>query len=232
MAFNYQSNTEEDLYQDLFYPMYFNLNERKVVVLGGGKVAERKVLTLLEYRAQVTLISPELTDALDVMADAGIIEYIDRRYEYGDLKDAVLVISAVGDVEVDKDIYNEAQEHHIPINVVDYPELCTFTVPSVVRRDPVQIAISTGGNSPAYAQRIRRELEEEFPMLVGPYVTMLGNVRDLIKARIADDGKTRARLLHTIVDSDLFERFKANPEISAQEVYQEFVQPELDSLKD
>lgn len=232
MSFNYQSTHTQDDYDDLFYPLYLNIRHKPVVVIGGGPVAERKILRLIEYSAHVTVISPEVTEVIDMLALSNIIQLEKRKYQPGDVSECYLVISACGVKDVDEQVYHEANNRYIPVNVVDVPELCTFTVPSVVRRDPLQIAISTGGNSPSYAKELRKKLESDIDPIYGPYIMFLGQIRDLVKARVHGPEKVKKELLHSLVVSDLFERYKAGESIGVEEAYGEYIEPNLKKYKE
>lgn len=140
----------------VYYPVLLNLKGKKCVVAGGGKVAERKALSLLRSGAEVTVISPECTERLKKENLKGRIKYISRRYKKGDLKNAFLVIAATDSGETNKRISEDAP---YLVNIVDMPLLCNFIAPSVVRRGPLTIAVSTSGISPSLARTIRKELE-------------------------------------------------------------------------
>ena len=139
-----------------YYPILLNLKGKKCVVVGGGKVAERKALSLLKSGAKITVISPECTVRLKKENLTGRIKYISRRYKNGDLKNAFLVIAATDAGETNRKISEDAP---YLVNVVDMPLLCNFIVPSVVRRGPLTIAVSTSGVSPSLARTIKKELE-------------------------------------------------------------------------
>ncbi|MBT9536664.1 MAG: bifunctional precorrin-2 dehydrogenase/sirohydrochlorin ferrochelatase [Nitrospirae bacterium] len=140
----------------VYYPVLLNLKGKKVIVVGGGKVAERKALSLLRSGAKVTVISPECTERFKKENLRGHIKYIPRRYKKGDLKNAFLVIAATDSNETNRKISEDAP---YLVNIVDMPLLCNFIVPSVVRRGPLTIAVSTSGISPSLARTIRKELE-------------------------------------------------------------------------
>lgn len=140
----------------VYYPVLLNLKGKKVIVVGGGKVAERKALPLLRSGAKVTVISPECTERLKKENLRKHIQYVPRRYKKGDLKNAFLVIAATDSAETNRKISEDAP---YLVNVVDKPLLCNFIVPSVVRRGPLTIAVSTSGISPSLARTIRKELE-------------------------------------------------------------------------
>ena len=139
-----------------YYPILLNLKGKRCVVVGGGKVAERKALPLLKSGAKVTVISPECTERLKKENLREHIKYISRKYKKGDLKNAFLVIAATDSNETNRKISEDAP---YLVNIVDMPLLCNFIVPSVVRRGPLTIAVSTSGISPSLARTIRKELE-------------------------------------------------------------------------
>ena len=163
-----------------FFPVFLNLKDRLCIVIGGGKVAERKVENLLKVKAKIKVISPELTFKLKKLVEEGKIEWEKRKYQKGDLNSAWLVIAATNDPEVQKEIYKEAEERHIFCNVVDVPEFCSFIVPSIIKRGPLIIAISTSGVSPAIARRLRETLEELIGEEYEFYLELMKNLREQI----------------------------------------------------
>ena len=145
-----------------FIPIFFDVTDRRCVVIGGGEVAKRKVEALLEAGARVTVVSLRLSPPLQAAAARGLVTHIARDYASGDIKGCVLVYAATDDPKLHSELAAEARTLGIPINVADEPELCSFIAPAVVKCGALQIAISTGGASPAFAARIRRELEDRF----------------------------------------------------------------------
>ena len=141
-----------------YYPVYLNLTERPTVVIGGGTIAEGKVLGLLEADARVNLIAPEISSRLRDLAANGKIHWEQRSYQPGDLAGTMLAISATDDPQVNQRVWDEAHERGIPINVVDDPPLCDFIAPAIVRRGDITLAISTNGKMPALAAYLRRQL--------------------------------------------------------------------------
>lgn len=139
-----------------FYPVFFDLRGKPVVVIGGGKVAVRKARGLIEAGADVTVISPELMEEIAV-------SWKRRRYRRGDLRGAVLAFTATDDRSVNAKVATEAKQLGIPINVADSKDECDFIVPARLRRGNVQIAVSTGGGSPKLAKQLRRQLESVLP---------------------------------------------------------------------
>ncbi len=158
-----------------YYPVFLNLEGKSCIVIGGGEVAERKVLALLDAGAAVTVISPELTERLAGLKREGRIAHTQRRYQEGDLTGAFIVIAATSDMDVNRKVSGDAG--NIPVNVVDVPALCTFIVPSVVRRGELAMAVSTSGASPALSRSIRKELEDLYPEETGVLLQHLARTR-------------------------------------------------------
>ncbi|MDO8531849.1 MAG: bifunctional precorrin-2 dehydrogenase/sirohydrochlorin ferrochelatase [Dehalococcoidia bacterium] len=162
-----------------YYPVFLNLQDRRCVVIGGGDIAERKVLALRECGARLTLISPAVTPTLQRLAVELSLELRRRAYQAGDLAGAWLAIAATDDTVVNQAVQREAEERGIFVNVVDVSPLCSFIAPSIVRRGEITLAISTGGVGPALARHIREKLER----VVGPeYASLAHVVADARKA--------------------------------------------------
>lgn len=179
---NYQKTKKYPVY----YPAFINLRNKKTVVIGGGDIAERKVLSLLRSEADVTIISPVITKRLQKKVSEGRIFHINRKYKKGDLKNFFLVIAATNDRKVNESIAKEAK---CLVNVVDTPELCNFIVPSVVKRGHLTIAISTSGISPAMSRTIRKELEENYKKEFEKFLKSLQFIREKAIKQIQDNRK-------------------------------------------
>lgn len=163
------------------YPIFLiNLEHSRSVVVGGGKVAARKVTALRRAGAQVTVISPTLCGSLEELATCGHIEVVGRDYRQGDLQDAFLVVAATDNLEVNHRVWEEAHARSILVNVVDDPAHCNFIAPSVVRRGPLSLAISTSGQCPAFSRHLRRRLESKFGPSYARYVELLGELREQV----------------------------------------------------
>lgn len=167
-----------------YYPVYLDLKDKKCIIVGGGRVAERKCRSLIKNGADVTVISPSITKRLEDYKRKGEIRHLPRFYRKGDTRSAFLVIAATDSQEINKKVYSEAMAKNILLNVVDNPELCNFIVPSVFERRDLKIAISTGGSSPAVAKRIRKELEALYNQEFSKYLNFLKRVRGRIKDRV------------------------------------------------
>ncbi len=163
-----------------YYPVFLNLKNRLCIVIGGGKVAERKIKMLLEAGAKIKVISPELTKDLTKLADEKKIIWEKREYKKGDLEGAWLVITATNNKKVQIEVQQEAEEKRIFCNIVDVPELCSFIVPSVIKRGLLTIAISTSSASPAVSRRIRENLENLFGEEYVIYMNLMKNLREQI----------------------------------------------------
>ncbi len=182
-----------------YYPAFLNIKEKKCVVVGGGKVAERKVLSLLRSGARIVIISPTLTKRLQMEKDSGKIVHINRNYEKGDLEGAFLVVAATSDDEINKEIASEAS---CLINVVDYPDIANFIVPSVIKRGLLTIAISSSGASPAMSRTIRKEIETLYTKDFSKYLTFLKKLRKKIVSNI-NDKNHRQKILKEIASDNM-----------------------------
>ena len=160
-----------------YYPVYLDVKERCCVIVGGGQIAEGKIAALLECGAQIRMISPEVTDEVQDMADTGALRLERREYRDGDLEGAFIAIAATDDSSLNRRIAQEAEERNVPLNVVDVTHLCTFIAPAVVRRGEVTAAISTGGLSPALARKLREELQASPALDYADMAPMLSEVR-------------------------------------------------------
>src|ERR1700683_4629411 len=145
-----------------YIPIFLDVTGRECLVAGGGEVAARKVESLPGAGARVTVVSPRVSPPLEALIARGLVRHIARDYERGDIRGCARVYAATDDPKLHRELAAEARALGIPINVADVPELCSFIAPAVVKRGALQIAISTGGASPAFAARTRRELEDRF----------------------------------------------------------------------
>ncbi len=169
------------------------------MVVGGGKVACRKIKSLLEAGARVRVIAPHVIDEIAKMAEEGRVELLKRPYKKGDLKGAVLVYAATDDPKVQEEVFSEAEELGIFCNVVDKPRLCSFIVPSLVKRGRLQLAISTSGASPALARRLREQLEQEFGPEYEEYLELMAKWREEILARDLSEEERRRIFEHLVL---------------------------------
>jgi len=181
-----------------YYPVFLNLAGKKALVVGGGRVAERKVLSLLAAGAGITVVSPSLTKRLAKQASEGRITHRARNYRRGDLKGAFLVIAATDDSALNRQVAIDAPAL---VNVVDVPGECNFIAPSVVRRDPLIVAVSTSGASPALSRAIRKELEVLYGPGFSDYLRFVKKIRAKALKEIPD-GKKRMKFLKTLASEE------------------------------
>lgn len=182
-----------------YYPAFINLCGKKCVVVGGGKVAERKVASLLSTGADVMVISPVLTDTIEKHKKRGRIRHIRRNYRSGDLKGAFLVIAATSDERINRKVSDDAP---CLVNVADKPEMANFIVPSVVNRGPMTIAVSTSGASPAIARAVRKELELLYNKDFGQFLDFLKKLRKRATKEITGK-KARERFLKSVASKEV-----------------------------
>ena len=165
-----------------YFPVCLKIAGRQCLVIGGGRVGERKVQGLLAHGALVKVISPELSEPLSALLQAGMIDWLPRLYQEGDLAGAFLVIAATDDPAVQERIHAEAEERNILLNVADVPKWCNFILPATARRGDLSISVSTAGKSPALASSLRQALEVQFGPEYGVLVDILGALRDTVLA--------------------------------------------------
>lgn len=182
------------------YPIFLKLEGRKVLIVGGGKVAEEKVYAVLRSATDVTVVAPKVSQQIQAWADRGLLRHIAGEYRAGMAREYFLVIACTDSEKVNRDIYKEAQEAGVLCNAVDDPGFCDFYAPAVVSRGEFQIAISTGGKSPALAQHVRKKLEQEFGPEYESWVGWLGRMREGI-IRVLPRSQKRTELLHFLAQS-------------------------------
>jgi uroporphyrin-III C-methyltransferase/precorrin-2 dehydrogenase/sirohydrochlorin ferrochelatase len=199
-----------------YFPMFFNINGRPCTVVGGGEVAARKVALLTRTGGKVTVVSPQLCESLQRRLSSGEIQHKAKTFEPQDINDCVLIVAATDDMAINRTISELAQQKNIPVNVVDQPELCTFVVPSIIDRSPVQVAVSTGGASPVLARLLRTRLETLIPATYGRLASLMDEFRDKVKAHFPD-GDKRRRFWETVIQGPIAEMVFAGKEEAARE---------------
>lgn len=185
-----------------YYPMMVDLAGRRCLVVGGGPVAERKVRALVEVGAEVIVVSPTLNPGLKGLKREGRIVHRRRRYRAGDLARSFLVFGATNDPEVNGRLADEAKTAGVLANLADSPASSTFLVPATLRRGDLVIAISTEGNSPALARKIREDLESVYGEEYAELLRVLEQVRERAMREVADPGRRRT-LFERAIESDL-----------------------------
>jgi len=190
------------------YPAFLCLRDRLCVVVGGGRVAERKALTLFDAGADLTVISPTLTPALHELAAKGKISHHQRTFDESGLHGAFLAVAATGDAAVNTAVARFCKAHNILVNVVSPPEESTFIVPSVVEQGDLLVAVSTGGSSPALARKIREDLQKAYGPEYGVFLDKMLLLRRKLLNEVADE-EARRRVFQAVVDSDVLYLLKA-----------------------
>lgn len=211
-----------------YYPVALEVKGKKCTVVGGGEVAERKVRELLSCGAAVTVVSPKVTPAMESLAREGRIGHQRSRFTPESLEGAFLVIGATDDEEVNRTVSRECRARKILVNIVDAPEQCDFTTPSVLRRGDLLIGISTGGKSPALARRIRRELEPRFGMEYAEFLEILGDLRERIHAAVPQVER-RKEIFERLVDSDILDLLRVKDSAAARRRAQELAREAVES---
>jgi len=177
------------------FPMFMKLEGRRCLVVGAGKIGEPKIGGLLETGARLHVIALEATEIVHEWANAGKITLEIRAFDSSDLEGAFMAVVATSSRELNASIYRQAQDRGVLCNVVDVPEYCDFYYPAVVRRGDLQIAISTNGQSPALAQKLRQQLERQFGHGYTRWVAELGETRKLVLASNLDPQRKRDLLM-------------------------------------
>jgi precorrin-2 dehydrogenase/sirohydrochlorin ferrochelatase len=185
-----------------YYPILVNLQGQKAVVVGGGKVAERKIQTLLQGQAVVHVASRDLTGPVQQYVEEGKITYLGDAFVERQLDGAFIVIAATDDPELNRRVSLAAKKRNLLVNAVDQPEDCNFIVPSILQRGDLIIAVSTSGKSPAYARKIRQELEAVFGEEYESLLVMLGRLREEILSLRRSSEENKA-IFQTLAESDL-----------------------------
>ena len=190
-----------------YYPVFLDLNNQKVLVVGGGDVAERKIRTLLIYGCRISIISPHLTRHLKQLVAKKRIHHLPYESLGTVMDDAFMVIAATDDQEVNTQIASQAKEKGLLVNAVDQPGDCNFIMPSIVKRGDLQIAISTAGKSPALAKKLRKDMES----IVGPEYDSFLELLGMIRKKLLSKGQPSSRnktIFQKLVGSNLLELIK------------------------
>jgi siroheme synthase-like protein len=188
--------------KESYYPLFFRLAGTLCVVVGGGRVAERKARALIAAGARVRLISPKSTSGLSGLHLQGKIELLARQYREGDLEGAALVFAATDKGEVNKQVREESRRLAIPLNAADSPDMCDFIVPSVIRKGPVLIAISTSGLLPLLSKKLRAEITRNVTPDYAAYARRVGLFRKYLLQHV-EDSRLRRDIMKRVSRADL-----------------------------
>jgi len=187
-----------------YYPVFLQLEGVAVLVVGGGRVALRKVETLLEYGAVISIVSKELTPELRRLADRGDVRFLGAEMRDSFLDEVSLVITATDDPILNHRVSQEARSRGLWVNAVDQPADCSFIVPSIVRKGDLMIAISTAGKSPALSKRIRKRLDAQFGNEYAAFLDLMGALRKTLLAMELPQ-QENSRIFNEIVESGIID---------------------------
>ena len=187
-----------------YYPIYIDIEDRSVLIVGGGTVCARKAETMMRYGARVTIVSPEITDEIAAWEQAGVLAVQRKMYAESDLEGASMVIASTDDQCVNARVARDCRRRRIPVNVVDVTHLCEFIVPAIIEKGSIQIAVSTGGKSPAIARTLREDLQR----MIGPEYAevndLLGTLRKSAKEVLPTD-VDRKRFFDSIIAAGILD---------------------------
>ena len=187
-----------------YYPIFLKAENLPCLVVGGGEVGARKVQTLLDYGASVALVSPEVVKWLAEKIQEGVVELVGTHYEEKQLEGRSLVIAATDDLELNSQIARDAEKRGLLCNVVDYPQEGNFILPALIQRGALTLAISTSGKSPAFARKIREDLEQRFGQEYAEALEIMGAVRKRLLSE-SQDSRANKEKFERLVKSELLE---------------------------
>lgn len=191
------------------FPLFLKLDARPCLVVGAGPIAEGKIEGLLDTGAQIRVVAPHATEKVRQWSQSKKIDWHQRPFQPSDLDNMFLVVASTNSTALHEQIFAEAQKRRVLCNIVDVPHVCDFYYPAVVRRGLLQIAISTSGQSPALAQRLRKDLEIQFGPEYERWLTHLATLRDQLQSDKSLDPDERKRLLHAAVTLESFAAFQS-----------------------
>ncbi|GAA3767809.1 precorrin-2 dehydrogenase/sirohydrochlorin ferrochelatase family protein [Terriglobus aquaticus] len=184
------------------FPIFLKLTARPCLVVGAGSIAEGKIVSMVEAEADVTVVATRASSRVQQLAADGAIRLHLRPYQTDDMQGIFLAVAGTDVPEVNRQVFADAQQRNTLINAVDDPPYCDYYFPSIVRRGDLQIAISTAGESPALAQQLRRDLNEQLPLDLGPWLMELGRLRREV-LQMEPLGEPRKLLLHQLATREV-----------------------------
>lgn len=190
------------------YPVFLDIEGRDVVVVGGGVVSERKIESLLRCGARVAVVAPEATPRIESWAADGRITLRRKRYDASDVDGAMIAVASTSDAAVNARVAEDARAKNVLVNVADNPRLCDFIVPAVIESGSMQVAVSTGGSSPALARRLKTDLQRTLGNEYAEVNTILGSLRDGAKAALPHDSD-RKRFFDAVIATGVLDLLRA-----------------------
>jgi precorrin-2 dehydrogenase / sirohydrochlorin ferrochelatase len=192
-----------------YYPVNLDIRDRKCLVVGGGDVGTRKVETLLECGAYVTVVSIDASEKLLKLAESGRIELKRRPYTGTDLEGIFLVICATDNEKLNMQVSIDAEKHNMLCNIADRPEACNFILPALVKQGDLVIAVSTSGKSPAFAKKIRKDLEKQYGVEYADFLRLMGAIRKRL-LRTSHKPEEHKHLFEKLINMDIVQLIKEN----------------------
>ncbi len=207
-----------------YYPVFWNITGKKCVVVGGGEVARRKALRLIDCGAKVFVISPALTGELASLKEKRKINHIAQEYSPEHIEGAALVIGATDDDEINAAVSREARARGIPVNIVDDPQKCDFILPSLVERGDLAIAVGTAGNSPALARHLREEMEKTY----GEEYAALNSILGQLRLKMKKNSEVGKAWFEKLMDAGLLDALRRKKLEKAKQIVKEATGEEVE----
>jgi precorrin-2 dehydrogenase/sirohydrochlorin ferrochelatase len=205
-----------------YYPAFLNIEGRRALVVGGGEVAARKILPLLEARAHVTVVSPEVHDDIRRLAGEGRIVWHARAFAPSDLEGVFLVVGATDDRALNPELYRLCEGKKILLNAADDPRHCHFVVPSALRQGELQIAVATGGSGPRLSRHVRLMLEKLFGEEYAKFTVLLKKMRTEIQKKIP--AERRVAFYDALIESDILEIYRLGNDEAAERLARDILE--------
>ncbi|NIM05232.1 MAG: bifunctional precorrin-2 dehydrogenase/sirohydrochlorin ferrochelatase [Armatimonadetes bacterium] len=212
----------KDCEKSVLFPIFIDLAGKHCIVVGGGEVAARKISSLLDAGARVQVVAPKVCESLQALLERPGVNHTHREYQSGDLKGSALVFAATDSPDVNAAVYREAESLEILVNVVDDPTHCSFIVPSCIDRNPICIAISTQGASPALARHLRERIEEAVPPEYQRLAQLLGRLRGEVIAAHSPAEQRKARW-QQVLASDVLSLLREGKDSEAEATARELL---------
>lgn len=210
--------------REKYLPINISLHERPCLVVGGGRVALRKIDNLIDYKADITVIAPESDDKIKYYRDRGLLNLEERKYNMGDALKFGLVIAACDDESVNKQIYDDCHKIGIPVNVVDNPPLCDFIFPATIRRNHLSVAVSTDGTAPFLASHLKIILETMFPEHWEEIADYAADFRDELKKRFPGNKLRRQACIDRFLNADWKEIIKEKDDAKRSKLIEDMLE--------
>ncbi|MDG2252155.1 MAG: siroheme synthase CysG [Methylophilaceae bacterium] len=200
------------------FPIFIDIGSKPVIVVGGGTIALRKVILLSKANPKITVISENICLELRELLKKHRGKFIKKSFSEKDIKNPILIIAATNNIKVNKEIYRVANKRNIPINVVDQPKLCSFTMGSIIERDALVIAITSGGKAPVLARILREKIEAFIPASYAGLVNYVGDLRKLVKKNIRSGNKRRI-FWENFFESNFIDKFNSKKNNPSKKVF-------------